>query len=64
MSNRTWNLKLAATGDQPETTLQGLSQDEARLVVYELMHGTRTTEPAHLRAAIRRTSGDERPVAV
>lgn len=48
MQTRTWNLKLMATDDHPETTLAGVSQDEAARILRGLMYGARSSEYAHV----------------
>jgi hypothetical protein len=39
MTARTWNLKLMATDEHPEMTVEGLSQEAATNVLRGLMHG-------------------------
>ena len=59
MNTRTWNLKLTATDDHPETTLEGVSHDDATKILRGLMYGPASTEYAHVQAAVAAT-----PVAV
>jgi len=52
MNTRTWNLKLMATGDHPETTLEGVSRDDAAKILRGLMYGPDSTEYAHVQHAV------------
>lgn len=53
MNSRTWNLKLMATDDHPETTLEGVSQEDAAKLLRGLMYGPDSSDYAHVRAAVR-----------
>jgi len=52
MNTRTWNLKLTATDDRPETTLEGVSHDDATKILRGLMYGPGSTDYAHVQAAV------------
>jgi glutamine synthetase type III len=58
MNTRTWNLKLTATADHPETLLEGVSQDDAAKIVRGLMYGPGAVEYAHVQAAADGVSAD------
>jgi hypothetical protein len=59
MQNRTWNLKLMATEDHPELTLEGVSHEEAIKITRGLMTGPGSSEYGHVVAAVRATSTHE-----
>jgi hypothetical protein len=63
MTARTWNLKLMATDEHPETTLEGVSQEAASTLLRELMYGS--LDHAHAQAAAARARADrhEGPLA-
>jgi hypothetical protein len=63
--NRTWNLTLMATDDQPETTLSGVSHDDAQKILRGLMHGPESPAYAHVQAVVDRVRADrhEAPLA-
>jgi hypothetical protein len=50
MNARTWNLKLMATDEHPETTLEGVSQEAATTILRGLMYGS--LDHAHAQAAV------------
>jgi hypothetical protein len=52
MNTRTWNLKLTATDEHPETTLTGVSQEDAAKILRGLMHGPQSGHYAHVEAAV------------
>lgn len=52
MNSRTWNLKLMATDQHPETTLKNVSQEEATKLVHALMYGPGSVDYAHVEAAV------------
>jgi hypothetical protein len=58
MNNRTWNLKLMATDEHPETTIEGVSQDEATKILRGLMYGPTSHDYAHVRAAVETVHAD------
>jgi hypothetical protein len=51
MDTRTWNVKLMATEDRPETTIEGLSHDATTRLLHELMYGSGLGDHEALRAA-------------
>jgi hypothetical protein len=65
MSTRTWNLKLMATDEHPETTIEGVSQADATQILRGLMHGPGSAAYAHVRAAVGAAGADrhEGPLA-
>lgn len=65
MTARTWNLNLSATDDHPETTLEGLSQEDATKILRGLMHGPGSRDYAHVEHALAgaRTDHHEGPLA-
>jgi hypothetical protein len=62
MQNRTWNMKLAATDEFPETTLDGVSHDDALTIMRGLMYGPASREYERVEAIVRATS-ESRAVA-
>lgn len=42
MNARTWNLKLMATDEHPETTIEHVSQEDATKILRGLMYGDYT----------------------
>lgn len=44
MPNRTWNVKLTATDEFPETKLDGVSHDDALEIMRGLMYGPSSRE--------------------
>ena len=52
MNARTWNLKLTATDDHPETTITGVSQADATKILRGLMYGPGSREYAHVEHAV------------
>jgi len=65
MNARTWNLKLTATDDHPETTLEGVSHEDATKILRGLMYGPGSVEYAHVQAAVAGLGADrhEGPLA-
>jgi hypothetical protein len=63
MNARTWNLKLMATDDHPETTLTGVSDDVARTVLHGLMYGYLDRARLHDAVAGARTDRHEGALA-
>ena len=64
MSTRTWNLKLMATDEHPETTIEGVSQGDATKILRGLMYGPGSVEYGHVQAAVHaRRDRHERPLA-
>jgi hypothetical protein len=67
MTARTWNLKLMATEDHPETALEGVSEQAATSILRELMYGsldrTRLQEVV-ADARADRTQADRRDAAL
>lgn len=53
MEDRTWTLKLMATDEHPETTVAGVSKEEAMMLLRGLMHGPRSPEYAYVDAVVR-----------
>lgn len=53
MNTRTWNLKLMATDEHPETTLEGVSQADATKILRGLMYGPGSAEYKHVQAAVQ-----------
>ena len=51
-NTRTWNLKLMATDDHPETTIEGVSQADATTILRGLMYGPGSVEYGHVEAAV------------
>ncbi len=52
MNTRTWNLKLMATDDHPETTIEGVPQADAATILRGLMYGPGSAEYEHVHAAV------------
>lgn len=52
MNSRTWTLKLMATDTQPETTIDGISQEDATKILRGLMYGPPSREYEYVEAAI------------
>jgi hypothetical protein len=65
MNSRTWNLKLMATDTHPETTLEGVSRDDAAKILLGLMYGPDSADYAHVQhaAAAGRVDRHEAPLA-
>ena len=65
MNTRTWNLKLMATDDHPETTLEGVAREDAAKILRGLMHGPGSIEYTHVQAAVAGVGADrhEGPLA-
>lgn len=65
MLSRTWNMKLTATDQYPETTLTGVMHDVALDIVRGLMYGPASHEHKHVEAAVRssRARSQERAAA-
>lgn len=68
MNNRTWNIKLMATDDHPEQTIEGVSHADATKILRELMHGPVSFDRAHAETAVHAAGavaadGRERPLA-
>ena len=53
MTSRTWNLKLNATDDHPETVVEGVSQEDATKLLRGLMYGPGTQDYEHVEVALR-----------
>jgi len=53
MITRTWNLKLMATDEHPETTIEGVSQEAATHLLRGLMYGSLDRTNLHEVAAAR-----------
>jgi hypothetical protein len=49
--SKTWNLTLTATDTHPETTVEGVSQEDAIGILRGLMHGPSSAEYAYVEAA-------------
>lgn len=58
MNARTWNLKLMATDEHPETTIEGVSQNDATKLLRGLMYGAGSADDAHLQAAVHAAGTD------
>lgn len=52
MNTRTWNLKLMATDDRPETTIEGVAQADATKILRGLMYGPGSVEYGHVQAVV------------
>jgi hypothetical protein len=52
MNARTWNLKLMATDEHPETTIEGVSQEAAAKILRGLMYGPGSADYAHVEHAV------------
>jgi hypothetical protein len=52
MNTRTWNLKLMATDEHPETTLEGVPQEDLAKILNGLMTGPGFPAYAHVQAAV------------
>lgn len=66
MNARTWNLKLTATEDHPETTIEGVSHEDATKILRGLMYGPSSPEYAHVTHAVgaaRKLDRHEGPLA-
>jgi len=50
MNTRTWNLKLTATDEYPETTIEGVSHADARRILQGLMYGPGSPEHDYVQA--------------
>ena len=53
MNTRTWNLKLMATDEHPETLIEGVSHEDATKLLRGLMYGPGTSDYAHVESALR-----------
>jgi hypothetical protein len=51
MNTRTWNVKLMATDEHPETTIEGVSNEDAAKILRGLMYGPDAIEYGHVKAA-------------
>lgn len=60
MSTRTWNVKLAATDEHPETIVEGVSNEDATKLLRGLMYGPGTSDYAHVEAAVRAARAPDR----
>ena len=60
MNTRTWNLKLMATDEHPEATLEGVSREDAAKILRGLMHGPNSAEYAHVQHAVARAGSRDR----
>jgi hypothetical protein len=63
MNTRTWNLKLLATDEHPETTIEGVSQEAATHILRGLMYGSLDHAKLHQVAAAARADRHEGPLA-
>jgi len=65
MNTRTWNLKLMATDEHPETTIEGVSDQDAAQILRGLMYGPGTPAYGHVNAAVASApvAGHESPLA-
>jgi hypothetical protein len=63
MNTRTWNLKLMATDEHPETKLHGVSQEAATHILRGLMYGSLDRANLHEVAAAARVDRHEGPLA-
>ena len=63
MSNRTWNVKLAATDEFPEMTLDGVSHEDAVRIMRGLMDGPTSPEYKRVEAAVTETARSSRAAA-
>lgn len=65
MNARTWNLKLMATDEHPETKIEGVSGEHAAKLLRGLMHGPGSIEYAYVQDAVAgdRTGRHEAPLA-
>jgi hypothetical protein len=63
--DRTWNLTLMATDDQPETTLTNVSNEDAKKLLRALMYGPGSAAHAEVQAAVNGIRADrhEAPLA-
>ncbi len=61
MNARTWNLKLMATDEHPETTINGVSHEAATHLLRGLMHGS--LDEMHRQVAATRVDRHEGPLA-
>jgi hypothetical protein len=57
MNTRTWNLTMMATDDHPETTLEGISREDAAKILRGLMDGPDSAEYAHMQHAFAVAGG-------
>lgn len=58
MNSTTWNLKLMATDNHPETTIKGVSRDDATQILRGLMYGPGSADYAHVEAAVHAVTAD------
>lgn len=49
---RTWNMKLMATENLPETTIEGVSQEDTTKILRGLMYGPDSRDYTHVEAAV------------
>jgi hypothetical protein len=59
---KTWNLKLMATDERPETTIEGIGHEDAVKMIRALMYGPASSEYAQVEAAAR-ASHVQQPIA-
>jgi hypothetical protein len=52
MTARTWNLKLTATEQYPETTIEGVPQADAAKILRGLIYGPGSRDYAHVEHAV------------
>lgn len=57
MNSRTWNLKLMATDNHPEATIE-VAQNDAARILRGLMYGPGSADYAHVQAAFETVSAD------
>jgi len=65
MNARTWNLKLMATDEHPERTIEGISHDDAAKILRGLMYGPQSRDYAYVQDAVAGVGADrhEGPLA-
>ena len=67
MNTHTWNFRLMATDDHPETTIAAVSQEDAAKILRGLVHGPASPHYAHVEAAVQAAGagadGHEQPLA-
>jgi len=63
MNTRTWNLKLLATDEHPETTIEGVPHEAATNIVRGLMYGSLDRTNLHEVVAAARADRHEGPLA-
>ena len=61
MNTRTWNIKLVATEEHPETTLENVPQEQAAKILRRMMYGPARSYAVALGG--RRDGSHENPLA-